>query len=347
MRISRALSVILGLILTSGAIIGVVVLGSVVNPPRQRVVIANTLMEPGAVLDPAMLSVVDVEITDAVVGTLIREAEVTQYLGHPIVETLYPNEPVRKSAISLSGNPASVYRMSLAMTDPDLVAMPVPVSVTTAPNTLQIGDRVDIVFGATGADFGHPLLPEATAAPLVLLPGDGLPDAAPVAAAATPAVGAPLYGPITKIVVTGAQVLDIVRETSQSQTTDSQGRIVTINVPGPMQAILVLVPRRAQELLQFAIDNGTVRVSLLSALVQGADHREPSLGVVYNDLVALIELDRQRALEQGLPTEILGPGAAMYVSEPDVTNSGTVGTGEGVAPTRPVATPTSAPTRKP
>lgn len=351
MRFSRALSVILGLVLTAGAIVGVVALGSLVNPPRQRVVIANTLIEPGAVLDPAMLSVVDVEITDAVVGTLIREAEVTQYLGHPVVAPLYPNEPIRKSAISLAGNPASAYRMSLAMTDPDLVAMPVPVSVTTAPNTLQIGDRVDIVFGASAADFGHPLLPEATAAPLIMLPGEGLPGGGTsVSATVTSvpvAVGDPLYGPLTKLVVTGAAVLDIVRETSQSQTTDAQGRIVTVNVPGAMQAILVLVPRRAQELLQFAIDNGTVRVSLLSAQVQGTDHREPSLGVVYNDLVALIELDRQHALEQGLPTDILGPGAAMYVSEPADPSSGATGASEGVAPTRPVATPTPAPTRKP
>lgn len=349
MRISRALSVILGLILTTAAILGVVFLGSVVNPPRQRVVIANTLVQPGTVLDPGMLSVIEVEIADEVVGTLITEAEVSNYLNHPVVEALYPNEPVRKSAISLSGNPASAYRMSLAMTDPDLVAMPVPVGVTTAPNTLQIGDRVDITFGAPGNDFGSPLQPEATVAPsVVMLPGESLTGEVQLIPTSDGAADDRLYGPFAKLVVTGAQVLDIVRETAQSQTTDAQGRIVTVNVPGDMRAILVLVPRRAQELLQFAIDNGSVRVSLLSAQVQGTDVREPSLGVVYNDIVALIELDRQRAIEQGLPEQVLGPGAAMYVSEP-TQPVGDTGTAAGTSPTHPTPRPgvTVTPTAKP
>jgi Flp pilus assembly protein CpaB len=343
MRVGRTLSIILGLLLSSAAVVGVIFMGSVVNPPRQRVLVARVEIPAGTTLKPEMVGVVEMEVMDDVLAAFVPEDEQLAYLGYPVVETIYPFEPIRRSALSVDGSPANDYRMSLGITDPDLVAMPIPVDQTRAPNTIQIGDRVDVIFGASGERFGNPLEPQPTAAPQVLLPGevgaDGLPglgaDPAPTASATT------LYGPFAKVVVTGARVLDVIRETTQQQVTDEQGRVVTVDVPGNLVALLVLVPRQSQELLQFAIDNGSVRVSLLSAQVQqGADTREPSLGVVYNDLVALIELDRARAVDQGLPSQVLGPGADLYQQPEDgIAN----GAGQGVEtvtqPPRPSPTP--------
>ncbi len=45
---------------------------------------------------------------------------------------------------------------------------------------------------------------------------------------------------------------------------DKEG-VRTVTVPGKVITLVIAIPREAQELLQFAIDNGMVRVALLSA----------------------------------------------------------------------------------
>jgi hypothetical protein len=73
----------------------------------------------------------------------------------------------------------------------------------------------------------------------------------------------------------------------------------------------VAVPREAQELVQFAIDNGSVRVALLSAQIAQGDaaSRQPTLGMTWNDLVSLMRMEREAALATATPPSVLGPGA--------------------------------------
>jgi len=114
--------------------------------------------------------------------------------------------------------------------------------------------------------------------------------------------------PVAKTIVSHAQVLAVVHE--ERTTLASDGTQVT--TPGEIIGLVVAVPRAAQELLEFAIDNGQVRVALLSARLDGdtsAGAHRPTLGMTWNDLVALIRMERERSLASGLPAEVIGPGA--------------------------------------
>ncbi len=118
--------------------------------------------------------------------------------------------------------------------------------------------------------------------------------------------------PVAKTIVSDAKVMAVIREEKTStvqDTSDSQPR--TVSVPGKIIALVVAIPREAQELLQFAIDNGSVRVAVLSAKVSettSGDHKA-TLGMTWNDLVSLMRMDRDEALATGVPTNVIGPGA--------------------------------------
>jgi hypothetical protein len=114
---------------------------------------------------------------------------------------------------------------------------------------------------------------------------------------------------VAKTIVRQAKILAVVRE-QLTQQAQASGQAVNVTVPGKMLAIVVAVPREAQELMQFAIDNGNVRVSLLSAQVSAdAPGRQPSLGMTWNDLVSLMRMDRDAALATAMPGDVIGPGA--------------------------------------
>ena len=118
--------------------------------------------------------------------------------------------------------------------------------------------------------------------------------------------------PVAKTVVHNARVLSVLRE--QQPTTVQSGTgadVQTVVVNGKMTALVVAIPREAQELLEFAIDNGTVRVALLSAQLDNHPNAAvaPSLGMTWNDLVALVRMQRGLHSATGLPTDVMGPGA--------------------------------------
>ena len=77
---------------------------------------------------------------------------------------------------------------------------------------------------------------------------------------------------------------------------------------GDIESITILVPKAAEELLYFAVDNGTLHVSIVphAAVLAGAS---PSTGVLWEDIVRFFQEERLRALGrevqdalEGLPT---------------------------------------------
>lgn len=309
--------IVLAIILMVGGFLGVLFIGQLVNPSPVPVAVAVVDIPAGTTLTEAMIAIDDVHMDAKVIAGLVHEGELTDYIGGVVVERIHAFQPVHKAAISVSGNPASANRLALALSDPNLIAMVVPVNVGTAPDAIVEGDFVDINFGVGSTTaFGGMLSTAPTEEPFgagfgALNPAvDELQIEATVSPTPTPE---PLLMlPVAKTVVRSAQVMAVIREERTSTVQSAPGaEAETVVVKGKIIALVVAIPREAQELLEFAIDNGTVRVALLSAQI--ADHGSgtptPSLGMTWNDLVALVRMQREAALSAGLPVEVYGPGA--------------------------------------
>ncbi len=349
--------ILLATVLMVVGFVGVLIIGQIVNPPSLSIAIAVVDIPAGATLTQEMVAIDSVRMNTKVVGALIRESELDQFIGATVVESIYLYQPLRKSAISVEGNPASLNRLALGLSDPNLVAMVVPVSPETAPGAMVEGDYVDLNFGVgANTTFGEKLTTQSTPAPFAQGFSNGLPnsfaspESNPIIETAAPATPTPteeplLVLPVAKTIVSNAKVLAVIRD-EHTETIQEEGGVKTVRVPGKVIAIVVAIPRDAQELVQFAIDNGTVRVSVLSATLgeTSPGTRRPTLGMTWNDLVAIVRMERDEVLAQGLPTEVIGPGAYAIESTRSAATAG-VATATPMPPTQtPIAlTPTPTP----
>lgn len=351
------------------SIIGVVFVGQVINPPTIPVVVAVADIPVGTVLTEDLLAVDNVRVNAKVLPSLVRESELKDFIGGTVVQPIGRYAFLLKSSVSAEGNPASSSRVALALSDPNLVAMVVPVTQETSPDAIVEGDYVDLSFGVgSNAPFGNRLTTDESQknkdpfAPSFI----GMAEPSPIPlttedmqSTPTPTVEPMLVLPVAKTVVTYAKVLSLIREernvTTAGPLTGSQStQPRTAVVKGKILGIVVAIPREAQELLQFAIDNGVVRISVLSAEAGPHGNNPSSLGMTWNDLVALVRMDREAALATGLPTDVLGPGAyaveatrnAATQAVAEQTQSASTST---PTPTQPAPTPggTLTPTPKP
>jgi len=335
--------IVLAIILMVGGFLGVLFIGQFVNPAPVPVAVAVLDIPAGTTLTSDMVAIDSVHMDPKVIAGLVLEGELAGYVGGVVVEPIHAYQPVQKAAISVSGNPASANRLALALSDPSLIAMVVPVNVGTAPDAIVEGDYVDLNFGVGSTTaFGGMLSTAPTEAPFAAGFGPVSEPGADVAVepivSPTPTPEPLLILPVAKTVVRSAQVMAVIREERATTVQSDPGAEArTVTVKGKVIALVVAIPREAQELLQFAIDNGTVRVALLSA--QLADHSTadgPSLGMTWNDLVALVRMQRAAALATGLPTDVYGPGA--YAVEATL-NAAT----QAARPTNPSGTPSPTP----
>lgn len=341
----NATVIVLGLVLMVGGFLGVLFIGQVINPPPVAVAVALVDIPAGATLTREMVALDSVHVDEKVLAGLVREEELALFVGGTAIQPIHAFQPLPKAALSAENNPAAARRSALALSDPRLVAMVVPVTPGTAPEAIVEGDFVDLNFGVGSAtSYGGRLTTAPTPEPFAL-GYTPLVEATPVlettaAPTPTPTVEPLLLLPVSKTVVRHARVLAVIRE-ERTTTVQNEGEAAprTVVVKGKAIALVVAVPREAQELLGFAIDNGTVRVALLAAGVAEPKDgdRQPTLGMTWNDLVALVRMERDQALTAGLPTEVLGPGAFA------VEATRLAQTQAAVTATRGAATPTSAP----
>ena len=324
---ARNLTVVfIGIVLMAASILGVVFVGQIINPPATAMAVAIVEIPAGAVISKDMVRTDNVQINPKVAASHVREAELGQFVGSVAVEPIHQYSYLPKSALSKADNPAAGRRLALALADPGLVAMVVPVDEKTAPDAIVEGDAVDLDFGALGdRTGGGTLTTRPTDAPDLSLgysAGPGQPMPLPIGtleltplsgaqAAATPTPEPLLMLPVAKTIVSQAKVLAVVRDVRTETQVDAKGQAQTVATPGKLLALVVAVPREAQELVQFAIDNGSVRVALLSAQIMSSDPatRKPTLGMTWNDLVSLMRMEREAALATATPANVLGPGA--------------------------------------
>jgi Flp pilus assembly protein CpaB len=332
MKWRNILTLTLGLVLALAAGGAVLTILQQVNRPRIPVAIAAVDLAAGQPLRSDSVRYELVDSRSLALKTLLTEAQVQELIGQPLAHPVARSEFISISDIATADSPAAAGRVALMLSDPSLVAVAIPLGEDTAPAAIVVGDSIDISVGLNGTNYARPMDPEnATGTGLYaseIQPPDTLSELQ-----ATQVAPQGLLLPAAKVIVQSATVLAVQREPVQAQTTTrTTGQTTTAAVPGRIVALTVAVPAEAIELLQFAIDNGIVRIAVLPVSAAQDGPRQPTMGMVWNDWVAFMEQDRQAALGQGPPV-VPGPGAAetgTTTTPADVRDS--VQTGDQDAP---------------
>ncbi len=328
--------------------VGNVLFGQFVNPPTTAVAVAIVEIPAGTVVTRDMLGIDDMRLNRDVAAVLVQESDLSQFVGGTAVEPIHAFQPVAKASIVTDGNPAAGDRLSLTLTDPDLVAMVVPVNRETSPQNLAVGDHVDLNFGVGSASFLAGTLSTApTPLPFQPLPGVFVtPPVLPGVATSTPTPEPQITLPIAKTIVHAARVLSVVYDEAPNPAYAGPSSDAPATIRGDILAIVVTMPRQAEEIVHFAIVNGSIRVALLAPTQDwgaGDSQREPTLGMSWDDMVALFRLERDQALADGEPQVLYGPGAAAVKATKDAATqaAGNPTLSPFIVPT---AQPTSTPT---
>ncbi len=329
----HATPIVIGLLVSLLAGVGLFWLYVTNTQGKVAMVYVAANLPAGQPLDKDHLEVRNVYLDPLLVDHYVSVAEADQYLGKIVLAPLSGGELLPKAALGGDGHAAAGQRVALALVGEDVSAFLIPVDGANAPASIVEGDYVDITVGLGRGVRGESALPEAAAPLNTFSAGAVVPFAsdagASTASSATPAptaaAASTLLMPLAKTVATNALVIAVEREQTQQPYSGPDGGTSYSLVAGKITGLVVNIPRAAQEMIAFALDNGVVRVSVLPPSAAGGDVRAPTLGMAYSDYVALFELDRQRLVQQGLPDRVLGPGAQLFMEAGEDT--GPVGQG--------------------
>jgi hypothetical protein len=331
----RSATFTIGILLAGLAFVGFLMLGGMMAPPPYSVVVAVQDIPAYSTLDPNALGIDAQRINSQVAQTLIQRDEIDQYTGGFVLENIHAGEPLRKSAIVAPGNPEAANRLALVMTDPDKVAIIVPVDPKTAPSQIAPGDWVDLIVGlapgnisassnSTFSNLLAPSTPFSLIVPFALTPTvstRSAPTATSIPAQNNSATSAGNIGvgdmnlPADKVVIQNVPVLAVHFQQTPNpaftgsgagfgQSQASQTAAEPAYIQGDIQSVTVLVPRASVELLTFGIDNGRVHLALLPAKTAQAANgaQTPTFGITFNDVLAWMM--RERSLVSGGPGQI-------------------------------------------
>ena len=314
----NATPILIGLLVSLLAGVGLFYLYVTNTQGKVSMVYVAANLPAGQPLDKSHLEVRNVYLDPLLVSSYVTVAEADQYLGRIVLKPLSGGELLPKAALGGDGNAAASQRVSLALVGEDVSAFLIPVTGDNAPASIVEGDYVDITVGLARGVRGESALPEA-AAPLntfsagAVVPFDAAGAATPTAIPDTSVgAGTTLLMPLAKTVATNALVIAVEREQIQQPYSGPDGSASYTLVAGKVTGLVINIPRAAQEMIAFALDNGVVRISVLPPSVAGGAVRAPTLGMAYSDYVALFELDRARIVREGLPDQVLGPGAQLF-----------------------------------
>ena len=270
--IRRSLTLVLGLLLTVGAFLGFLLWGRLANPPPYRVVVAVENIPPFTELREEMFVVDEQIIAPQVAQRYVLEEELELYLQAVPIESLYIGEPLTKNRLLLSENPRSLYRLSLGLDDPSMVAMVIPVDGDSSVSELAVGDHVNIEFAAGGQGA----TPSLMAAPSEEEPTGDEEE---------------VILPLAKTLLQRVPVLRVNFEQIPNPNyglgagfDGARGAVERPFLKGEIESIVVLIPESEQEMLTFALENGAIRVALVSPLAV-EEPMVPLPGVMWPDFV--------------------------------------------------------------
>jgi len=249
-----------------------------------------------------MRAVDEQTMSNQVASRLVHEGELDEFLGGLVVETLHAGEPLRRNAVVAAENPAFVHRLSLALEDPNFVAAVIPVDASVIPGNVVAGDYINITMGlGRGVGESGYEAPSATGGLSGSVQGGGALTVTDTTDDSVIAGLPEIKTPLDKIVLAHVQVLEVSRERVSNpnyglSAAEDPTSLEPAYLEGDVQGVTLLVPKGAEELLFFAVDNGTLHMTIVphSAVMAGA---EPSAGITWEDVVRFIQEERAGALE--------------------------------------------------
>lgn len=332
---TRRLSLIVGILLAGGAFVGLLLLGSVLNPPPYHVVVVIKDVQPGEILARDMVGIDAQVVSPRVAQEYVLEKDLERYIGKTVVRQLVPGQPLMHNDVVAEGNVAAYRRLALVLEDPEMVAMALPVDEDKVPNAILPGDHIAIVWSVgeqASFEYTEEYAEEYDVAGLDEITGpDALPEAVRpqviTGSAPLPPEVAQILGqqpvpelslPFAKAIVNVAQVIDVRRE-QQSNPVYSGEEGETPYLPGPIKALDLAVRRDEMEAIRFAIANGEYSIVILSPKADMSFLEQAStLGVTWQDIQTYFLADRMRALGTFV-TETVRPAGAAEIYR-DVVN---------------------------
>jgi hypothetical protein len=329
MTVNRTLLIIGVIIAIIGA--GLVFVGNLyLSPPTDFIVAARDNIPAGTRLsdlpEDAFVQI-PVKFTNSSARMMLegvaqpQDLQAMRAAGGILIQDVYKYQPLTLGSVVSPDNPAAARVTRLGLDDPGLVVITIPGDDTRVPEGIQPGDRIDLAVAVTDVNDLLVLKEEEEGTMLTTLPGTtltGIPNealaavlaeagyvveppegAAPISVEETPTPeptpeGPLLREPIAKLLVRGAQVVAVRRDTSlASVSSDGTASIVEGDITG----LDVVIPREAFEFVTMAMNGGNLQIALLSPLV--AESRDvPTLGASLQDLLDLFITDRETLTEE-------------------------------------------------
>lgn len=333
MNVNRTLLIIGLVIALLGA--GLVFVGNLyLSPPTDFIVAARENITAGTRLselpEDAFVQI-PVKFTNSSARLMLQgvaqpaDLQAMRAAGGILIQDVYKFQPLTLGSVVSPDNPAAARVTRLGLDDPDLVVITIPGDNTNIPEGVQPGDRIDLAVAVTDvSDILELAREEKNSSSLTALPGStlaGIPNDAlaallseagytvqapggepVVTEEATPTPeptpeGPILREPVTKLLVQGAQVVAVRRDTSlASLNPEGTGSVVE----GDILGLDVAIPRAAFEFVTMAMNGGNLQIALLSPLVAESSDT-PTLGASLQDLLDLFLADREALLEEPAP----------------------------------------------
>ncbi|HNT73499.1 MAG TPA: hypothetical protein PKH77_00630 [Anaerolineae bacterium] len=311
----RSIQFILGLILAGLAFVGVVAFGFLMRPTTYDVAVVMADVPPYTQMTAEMVAVDTQSVSGAIADKYILAEEWQAMLAAGMVvavEPLHTGEPLLRETIATGENAYKVRRLAVALTDPDLTVLAVPVDADTMP-AIYAGDAVALFFSA-----GQLQVQEITTDVITVLPATV--NAPPVlqqpiireqAEAFTDT--ARLRLPLTKRIAEGL-VYRLNRELIENPNYGAAGAENEPQyVEGAVTSIDVVVHVDVAEWVAYALAHGKVQLGVLPAVaipqLQAGTLTE-SQGVTWSDVEEMffaprmqeLQAEQQKALEGHQPT---------------------------------------------
>jgi hypothetical protein len=313
------------------------IINSVVTPQADTMLAARVDIPMGTMLnelpEDAFVTVpVQFPNTSArqIMNAIMRpqDLQAMRQVNGVFINDVYKYEPVLLSSIVSAENPASVRIVQLALDDPNMIIITIPAN-NNVPEGIRPGDRVDLAVAVN--NVGKPVVIEEvqeqssfyqTGSSLQGIPPEALvavleaagyqisaPPGGPqgeateivIEPSATPLPN--LREPIAKVLVHGAQVVSVRRDSSLAGVSAQGGTTLSV---GDIIGLDLVIPREAFEFVTMAANGGVLQIGLLSPVAVG-DLDEPTFGASLQDLLDLFYADREMLATPAPPTQSPGP----------------------------------------
>lgn len=289
----RKIQLVLGLILAAGAFVGVLVIGQATQPPMYDVAVVTAEVPAFTALTSDLFGTDSQSVSPAVAAKYVMAADLPELIaaGAVAVENLRPGQPLLREQVAAGAQAAGVSRLAVALKDPDLVIVAVPVGSNNLPAVFP-GDVVALFYAsgnvqaqtiATATIEGPP--PTPTPMPMGNI-------------SETVVVTTELQLPVAKWIANGV-VYKLNREIKENPNYGAPGQDNEPRyIEGEVRSLDVVVRRNVAEWVAFALANGKVQVGVLPAVTrpeveQGTLAR--SEGVTWSDFEKRFFEDREEA----------------------------------------------------